>query len=297
MKLGVHLPQFGRAAGPEGITLAARQAEALGFDHIWVSDHLGVPESAPYPPAFMYEPIVTLTWAAAVTKYIQLGTSILVIPYRRPLHLAKELASLDRLSNGRLIVGAGPGWLKGEFDALGVPFSERGIRTDEGIAAMRACWTQRVVRFSGQTVNLAGIRVIPQPENPIPIWVGGGSKLALARALRIGNGWHGIEDEPAALRARVEYLRRERPEDDFIISNRFNWDGSDEAIEALPSLISSYEAVGVQELIAVPGGTDVESHLDSVRQLASRAGIKPRSEDPSLIADFRPASEVDALRK
>ena len=126
MRFGIHLPQYGRAADADGITRAALQAEDLGFADVWVSDHLAIPAAAPYPPAFLYEPLITLTWAAAATQRIGLGTSVLVLPYRNPVHLAKELASLDRLSDGRLVVGAAAGWLEGEFDALGVPFAERG---------------------------------------------------------------------------------------------------------------------------------------------------------------------------
>src|SRR3954469_16647610 len=154
VRFGVHLPQYGRVAGPEAITRAARQAEELGFDDVWVSDHLAVPAGAPYPPPFLYEPVVALTWAAAATQRVGLGTSVLVLPYRHPLHLAKELASLDQLSGGRLTVGVGAGWLEGEFDALNVPFAERGSRTDEAIDAMRACWGDQPVDFRGPTVEL-----------------------------------------------------------------------------------------------------------------------------------------------
>src|SRR5437764_11033209 len=119
VRFGVHLPQYGRAAGPESITRAARQAEELGFDDVWVSDHLAVPTGQQYPPAFLYEPVVALTWAAAATSRVGLGTSVLILPYRHPLHLAKELASLDDLSGGRVVLGAGAGWLKGEVEAHG----------------------------------------------------------------------------------------------------------------------------------------------------------------------------------
>src|SRR3954447_22727677 len=151
MRFGIHLPQYGRAAGPEAITRAALQAEALGFADVWVSDHLAVPTGAPYPPPFLYEPVVALTWAAAATSTVGLGTSVLVLPYRHPLHLAKELASLDLLASGRLVLGAAAGWLEAEFDALGVPFSERGRRTDDTIDVLRACWEQRPVDIETET--------------------------------------------------------------------------------------------------------------------------------------------------
>ena len=181
MRFGIHLPQYGRAAGPEAITRAARQAEDLGFHDVWVSDHLSVPAASPYPPAFLYEPVITLTWAAAATERVGLGTSVLVLPYRNPVHLAKELASLDRLSRGRLVVGAAAGWLEGEFEALGVPFAERGARTDEALAVLRAIWEgDQPVDFAGRFTQLDHQRIVPVPDRHVPIWIGGSSAPALA---------------------------------------------------------------------------------------------------------------------
>src|SRR5580700_11576752 len=153
MRLGIHLPQIGRKAGPEGIKRAAVQAEELGFDDVWTSEHIITPAGAMYPPSpNFYDPVLTLTWAAACTSRVGLGTSVLVLPMRHPLPLAKELATLQNLSGGRLILGAGVGWLEAEFDALGIPFRERGRRMDEGIAMMRAVWTQDPVSFQGKYI-------------------------------------------------------------------------------------------------------------------------------------------------
>ena len=122
MEFGIHLPQSGRKAGPDAIRRAARQADELGWDDVWVNDHLAVPEGAAYPPsAVFFKPIVTLTCAAAAMQRVRLGTSVLVLPLRYPVHLAKEVATLDLLSEGRVILGAGVGWLREEFEALGVP--------------------------------------------------------------------------------------------------------------------------------------------------------------------------------
>src|SRR5580700_9976310 len=125
MRVGIHLPHIGRKAGPEAIRRAAIQAEELGFADAWSSEHIIIPEGAPYPPsAIFYDPVLTLTWAAAFTKHIGLGTSVLVLPMRHSLPLAKELATLQNLSEGRLILGAGVGWMEAEFAALGAPFRE-----------------------------------------------------------------------------------------------------------------------------------------------------------------------------
>src|SRR5438067_550930 len=123
MRMGIHLPQIGRKAGAEAIRRAAIQAEELGFADVWSSEHIIIPRSAPHPPsAIFYDPVLTLTWAAAFTKRVGLGTSVLVLPMRHPLPLAKELATLQNLSEGRLILGAGVGWMEAEFAALGGPF-------------------------------------------------------------------------------------------------------------------------------------------------------------------------------
>ena len=145
MRLGIHLPQIGRKARPDGIKRAAIQAEELGYDDVWTSEHIIVPAGAMYPPSpIFYDPVLSLTWAAAYTSRVRLGTSVLVLPMRHPLPLAKELATLQNLSGGRFILGAGVGWLEAEFAALGVPFKERGRRMDEGIEMMKAHGTYLV---------------------------------------------------------------------------------------------------------------------------------------------------------
>src|SRR5499427_6614133 len=188
MRIGIHLPHIGRKAGPEAIRRAAVQAEELCFTDAWSSEHIIVPRGAPYPPsAIFYDPVLTLTWAAAFTKRIGLGTSVLVLPMRHPLPLAKELATLQNLSEGRLILGAGVGWMEAEFAALGAPFRERGRRMDEGIAMMRAVWTQDPVTFRSRYIpaEITEMTMSPPPVRPIPIWIGGSSEAAIARALRL----------------------------------------------------------------------------------------------------------------
>src|ERR1700712_3320598 len=153
MQLGIHLPHIGRKASPENIRRVAVQAEQLGLDDVWVSEHIIVPKDCAYPPSpNFWDPVLTLTWAAAATSRVRLGTSVLVLPLRHPLPLAKELATLQNLSNGRLILGAGVGWMEAEFDALGVAFNERGRGPDEGLAMMRAVWPQAPVPFHSETI-------------------------------------------------------------------------------------------------------------------------------------------------
>ena len=270
MRFGVHLPQYGRVAGPEAISRAARQAEELGFADIWVSDHLAVPADAPYPPPFLYEPVVALTWAAAATTRIGLGTSVLVLPYRHPLHLAKELASLDQLSGGRLTIGVGSGWLEAEFDALGVPYAVRGARTDEAIDCLRACWGPQPVTFKGPSVEFADLKVVPGPAHDIPIWVGGRAAPALRRAVAKGDGWHGTFLDPEQTMPLLQRLRAERPEESFTLSMRTGWDGLATDAADIDRQLAAFADAGLQHLMTSPVQPDLDGWLRSVEALWAR---------------------------
>ncbi len=271
MRVGIHLPQIGRKAGPEAIRRAAVQAEELGFADVWTSEHIIVPHRAPYPPSpVFYDPVLTLTWAAAYTRRVGLGTSVLVLPMRHPLPLAKELATLQNLSEGRLILGAGVGWLEAEFAALGVPFRERGRRMDEGIAMMRAVWSEDPVSFSARHIPavIDDMRSLPQPVKPIPIWIGGSSQPALERALRL-DGWHGSRVSPEAAAPIVERLRAARPEPEFAISVRYGWDGKDDG--ALAARLAGYRAAGVGHVLVEPAERALDDWLAAVERVARAA--------------------------
>ena len=272
MRLGIHLPHIGKKAGPEAIRRAAVQAEELGFADVWASEHIIVPNGASYPPSpYFLEPVLTLAWAAAFTRRIGLGTSVLVLPMRHPVPLAKELATLQCLSEGRLILGAGVGWMEAEFAALGVPFRERGRRMDEGIAMMRALWSEDPVSFPARNIaaEIREMRMLPHPSTRIPIWIGGSSEPALKRALALGDGWHGSRLSPQAARPFVERLRREAPRPDFVISLRANWDGENE--DELKSRLLGYRAAGIDHLLIQPTQRGLDSWFRAVERVA-RAG-------------------------
>jgi probable F420-dependent oxidoreductase len=261
MKLGIHLPHIGRKAGPESIRRVAIQAEELGLDDVWVSEHIIVPKDSSYPPSpNFWDPVLTLTWAAAATSRVRLGTSVLVLPLRHPLPLAKELATLQNLSNGRLILGAGVGWLEAEFDALGVPFKERGRRMDEGIAMMRAVWSQDPVTFDSKWIpaKIENMRAQPQPTTPIPIWIGGSSDAAFKRALRL-DGWHGSRVSPEQAAGVVKRLRTVRPNDDFTISIRVNCNAQN--VSGMRDALTAYSDAGIQHVMAAPEDRDIDTYL------------------------------------
>jgi probable F420-dependent oxidoreductase len=269
MQLGIHLPHAGEQATPALIRRHAIRAEALGFADVWVSEHIIVPRKEfPRSPLF-YDPVVTLSWVAAVTQRVRLGTTVLVLPMRHPLPLAKELATLHNLSEGRLILGAGVGWLEPEFAALGIPFKERGRRMDEGIAMMRAVWTQDPVTFEAKYIpaKIVDMTMQPQPVSPIPLWFGGSSDAALKRTTRIGDGWHGSRESPEEAAPIIKRLRAERPRADFTISMRIQWNGKDQG--ELRDRLAAYEAVGVQHILVAPSNREVDD-WDEVIEGAGR---------------------------
>ena len=211
MHFGIGLPHFRKLASTEAIVTVAQRAEALGFDSVWVSDHIVVPRSAiaRFGEVF-FEPFTTLAYVAGKTERIRLGTSVIILPYRNPLFMAKALATIDVLSGGRLIVGAAVGWLKEEFEALGIPFTERGARSDEALRVMRLLWTEAEPNFEGRFFRFAGIKAEPKPlQKPHPpIWIGGGSPAALRRAAEFADAWHPSHRPIEEIAAGVKQLRK-----------------------------------------------------------------------------------------
>lgn len=272
MQLGIHLPQFGRAAGPDAIDRVAREAEAMGFADVWVSDHLVRPAAQPYPSAYLIDPLMTLAWAAAATSTIGLGTSVLVVPQYHPLQLANSLASLDHLSGGRLIVGAGVGWSEGEFAALDQDFTNRGARMDEAIDLMRTVWSDEPASFAGTHYGFEDLKVLPKPDRPIPIWIGGGSPVTHRRAVERGDGFQAISTAPEDLAPIVAEIREQRPEPDFVISYRTGWDpqGMDHGV--IRDEAAAYADAGVTHVVSAPWRDTVDDWLRSMEILMGLVG-------------------------
>ena len=229
MKFGVALPNFGKYANRNAIISIAKTAEALGFDSVWVSDHIVIPESHQGFGNVFYEPLTTLTYIAAVTTKIYLGTSVIILPYRNPIILAKMASTLDVLSDGRLILGVGTGWLKEEFEALGVSYEERGTMTDEYIRVLKTLWSQKKPKFIGTYNKFEEINFLPKPvQNPYPpIWIGGNSRKVIERAVNLGNGWHPVGLTPDEIKEKAKYINEllvenKKGTSDFVISLRKN---------------------------------------------------------------------------
>lgn len=224
MRIGAKLPNSGRPAIEMGVATMARALEEAGFESLWVSDHIVMPTeiASKYPFAPdgrvtwrsdtpYLDALVALALAAAATTRVRLGTALLVLPLRHPVELAKQAASIDVASGGRLELGVGAGWLAEEFEALNVPFADRGRRLEDWMALARDCWSGTPARFGSPRYELPdGVLCLPTPAHEIPLLVGGHSPAALRRAGSIGDGWLGQQSleaiDTAVLRAEVEAI-------------------------------------------------------------------------------------------
>jgi probable F420-dependent oxidoreductase len=212
VKVGVVLPTYRRLATVENIRRAAELSESLGFDSVWVTDHVVVPSPSieAFGPDF-YEAVTVMSYVAGITRRVQIGAAILIVPYRHPLVLAKMLATADQLSDGRMILGAGLGWLETESALLGVPHRKRARIADESLAVMRACWESEQPEFPGEFFDVSGLHFAPRPHagRRLPVLIGGASTAALRRAARLGDGWIGDDQTFEELEAALGSLSRE----------------------------------------------------------------------------------------
>jgi len=211
MKIGVWIPNCRHLATPEIIRTTAVRAEALGYDSVWVSDHVVVPHANVVNfGETIFDPLITLGVVAGATRRVQLGTTVLIIPYRNAVVTAKMISSLDALSGGRVLFGIGAGWVAAESAMLGLPFKERGAMTDEYLRAMQELWTSRRPAFNGAYTQFSDLVFEPKPtQKPHPpIWVGGHSKAALRRTAEFGAAWHPINRPVEELRASQAEIAR-----------------------------------------------------------------------------------------
>ncbi|MCC6175283.1 MAG: LLM class F420-dependent oxidoreductase [Chloroflexi bacterium] len=310
MKIGVHLANGGVWATPETIVGLAERAEALGLDSVWVSDHVVVPSAieSPYPygpPATFspeasqnyFEPFGVLAYVAGRTRRIELGTTVLVLPQRQPLLVAKQWATLDALSGGRTILGIGAGWMREEFIALGADtFDRRGPATDEALAILRAAWSEAPeIAFAGTVYQFEPIRALPKPARPggPPIWIGGHGRRSIRRAAELGDGWHPIRIPLDELRTATATLYEllpqygRRPEDVTLSTVVTAWapgthpDGPDRdwALagdpDACAEKLHRYQDAGIQHVVVNAFPRDRPSAmLETLDFLASE--VRPR---------------------
>jgi probable F420-dependent oxidoreductase len=259
MKMGLFAINYGTCADPETAVRVAQHAEAAGFESVWTGEHVVLPD--PQPPRFTMPPtlpfldtVVALTLVAAHTTSIRVATGIIVLPLRSPAVLAKELASVDVVSGGRLIAGFGAGYIAAEFAASGVPMAERGGRMDDYLRALKALWAMEHPEYPGRFVSIQGLDTQPRPvQRPHPpIVVGGEAPAALRRAVTMANGWYGFATTPAEAGGYLAELRRlaqehERPADLGRLELSVTPVGPLDR-----ATVGQYEELGVDRLVLLP---------------------------------------------
>jgi probable F420-dependent oxidoreductase len=295
MKFALHAVGCGSTARPDILAAVARKAEELGFESVWIPEHLAVPVElrTPYPYAAdgkfpggptvaLHDPFVALAYVAACTTRIRLGTGVFVLPLRNALAVAKAVASLDVLSNGRFLFGVGVGWCADEFEAVGMPFTDRAARTREAIRMMKQLWSEATPAFEGRFHRFAPLGFSPKPvQQPHPpIIVGGESRAALKRAAEIGDGWIGVEHTPDSARTVVAELRAAaaragRSFDRFEITV-----APKPGLRVDAAVADAFAAAGVQRLIVFSPGfvprAKIESDLFPVMERFAETVIAPR---------------------
>lgn len=284
MRLGAFLPPWGRHATPEDFDRVAEGVEAMGYDSLWTGDHVAFPErvvsSYPYNATGqfpfdrqqpLYEPLTLLAYLAARTARVRIGISVLVLPMRNPVVVAKQLAGIDALARGRLSVGVGVGWMREEFEALGADFEARGEVADEWMLILRHLWRgQSSARFEGRRYRFPALAAEPRSAHLIPLLVGGNSRLAMRRAVRLGDGWHGVRLGPDELAQSVRWLEarlgeQRRSRQTFQVVLRTAVAAGDEE-----GSFRRYADAGVDELIVEVPEVSTDERLDAF-EAAARA--------------------------
>lgn len=299
MRFGVVLPNLGGLANPHVLTTLAHRAEELEFDGVFLSDHVILPTAPgsryPYrsdgtfplrPDENILEPVTMMAYLAATTTTVHLGFSVLVLPYRHPVLNAKMLATLDVCSGGRLIVGAGVGWMLEEFAALGSDYAHRGEVTDEHIRLLQTLWTRDEPQFVGDHYQISGMTMYPktaQRPRP-PIWTGGISPRALRRSADLGDGWHGIGMGPvdiSRVRQQLQAMREEsgRGFEGFELSLRVGLDVTNTELpqsrlplRGSPGQIAGdvvrYREAGLTYLVVEPRARDTDEFSNQMERLS-----------------------------
>jgi probable F420-dependent oxidoreductase len=292
VEFGCHLPVYGPAATRAAVLGFARRMEALGYDALWVSDHVVIPWTIrsrypysetgafPLPPATDFlEALTALALVAGATERVRLGTSVLVLPHRHPVLAAKALATLDHLAPGRVILGAGVGWMREEIELLGVPFARRGAWSDEALRVMRACWRDERVEFAGEFFRFEAIGCAPKPaRGAIPVWIGGHTPRALRRVVELGDGWQAAfpsarRMEEGLARLREECQRAGRDFSSLTLSARIGLAARRSADELVGEL-KALRDLGVRHVILESRVRDLEDMLATYERFAR--DVRPR---------------------
>lgn len=294
MKFGTSIPNNWGVQDPQQVLALGPLAEELGYDSLWVMDHLFNTgyigrrlSDTPY-----YHPLSTLSYLAATTKNIALGTSVMVLPYHNPVELAKYAATLDQISGGRLILGVGVGAMEEEFEALGIPLRQRGMLTDESIAIMKELWTNSKASYHSRRWDFSDMYFSPKPlQKPhVPLWIGGSSPGAIRRTATAGDGWHpngltpeaytqgrreimeraeaaGRDPNSIAMSIRIEVEVHDGPSGERQV-NRARVSGADPS--AIIATVEAYAAVGVEHVILAHNSGDIPAVTAQMERIATQ---------------------------
>jgi probable F420-dependent oxidoreductase len=280
MIFGLNLPNYSSLGNRDAMIAIAERAEALGYSSLWTSDHILVPKNRPEPFGNVLESFTTLAYLAARTERIRLGTGILVLPQRNPLLVAKQAATVNHLSGGRLTLGVAVGYIEEEYAYLGADFANRGRLADEYIAALRELFESDAPDFHGEHFSFTDALFSPRPRVPIPIVVGGSSPGALKRAAKLGDGWYGLRLSPESARAAIVTMDELGHRPDFALSLRVQTrvggtiaDAEPEATlhgdaGAIVEQVNRYGAAGVQHLVIEPISNHLQDFLDQLERFA-----------------------------
>jgi probable F420-dependent oxidoreductase len=304
MDVGICVPHYGKPIEIERIVDIARRAEAMGFASVWVTDHILVPRTMNiiYRDN-MLEPLALLSHLAAVVRRVRLGTSVIILPYRSPILVAKMLATIDQLSQGRVIFGTGAGWMEEEFRALNAPFADRGAFSDECLRIMRDIWTQDTVSMQGQFHRYEDMQPSPPPVQTggPPIWVGGNSARSRRRAAELGDGWHSTgllaaEMAPGCAHVRELWAKNGR-QGEPVFSSRIalSIDGISQqvtsyvsrnarasvrgTVEAVVDQVGAFQALGLQHIVFEMSTQSHDSTLATMETFMAR--VKPQLDAPA----------------
>jgi len=277
---GLNLPNYSTLGNRESMVAIAEKAEELGYSSLWTNDHILIPANLPEPFGNLLETFTTLSYLAARTETIRLGTGILVLPQRDPLLVAKQAATVHHLSGGRLTLGLGVGWIAQEYSYLRTDFGSRGRLADEYIAAIRVLFESDHPEYHGEHINFSDALFSPRPRVPIPIVVGGSSKPALRRAAMLGDGWLGLRLSPEAAGLAIDEMSRIGHRQDFTVSLRLQLrvggavDGADPATtlpggaDAIVERLRKYRDIGIEEVVIEPFASELADFLEQMRLFA-----------------------------